>query len=387
MATIFDLDGTDLGKKLREIMLSWPDDKPREYLIYVDACLRNNKILKIPKTIKLKQINYNPYHDEKGKFDFGLGELNLSFKSLSDFYKDKSAKSEAYEKSRKARFAEEDKLTDYGKRDLTLKEKKYLDEKYNVKKDTSIGIYDDKNNGFLVVDKPNIKESKPIPEEKTKENIDKLSSSQKEDLKGYTGEYGYNSYNLINKFLREGVGDDKTKASAKNISDALNKSSLGVETTVYRGIEPKDIGGAKLQAAWNKMEKAIKKGAIPDASKILKEISSLKGKEITDKGCMSTSPTWNSNYAQRGLVLAIETKKNDKALDITQISKYGKDKDEWSEKFGSAKNMESEVLFAPNTKLKINKVEISSDCIIARCETITNDRLNRINSLFDKINS
>ena len=135
------------------------------------------------------------------------------------------------------------------------------------------------------------------------------------------------------------------------------------------------------------MEKAILKGTIPDASKVLKEISSLNGKEIVDKGCMSTSPTFNSNYAQRGLVLAIETKKNDKALDITSLSKYGKDKDEWSEKFGSGKNMESEVLFAPNTKLKIKKVEINSNCIIARCETITNNRLNRINSLFDKINN
>ena len=337
--------------------------------------------------MNIEKYNFNPYHDEKGKFDFGLGDMNLSFKSSSDFYKDKAAKREAYEKLKKDRLAEEDKITDYGKRDLTLKERKYLDEKYPIKKDTSVGIYDDKHNGFLVVDKADIKKSNPISEAKTKENIDKLSQSQKEDLKGYTGEYGYNSYKLVNKFLREGVGDAKTKEAAKNITDALNKSNFGSETIVYRGIEPKDIGGAKLQAAWNKMEKAILKGTIPDASKILKEISSLKGKEIVDKGCMSTSPTFNSNYAQRGLVLAIETKKNDKALDITSLSKYGKDKDEWSEKFGSGKNAESEVLFAPNTKLKIKKVEINSDCIIARCETVTNNRLNRINSLFDKINN
>lgn len=48
-------------------MLSWPPDKAAELEIYIEACLKQERIIKIPKTIKLNDIEFLEYEVNKNE--------------------------------------------------------------------------------------------------------------------------------------------------------------------------------------------------------------------------------------------------------------------------------------------------------------------------------
>ena len=174
------------------------------------------------------------------------------------------------------------------------------------------------------------------------------------------------------EYMRTGEGGEDVKQAAENISSALNKSTIGGEGLVFRGIDASVIGGKRLEADLKKLRTAIKKGTIKDATKILQTVNSLNGQAFTDKAPMSTNAHYSSNYGQRDVILAINVKKDTKGLDIKSLSSYGKGKkDAWTEKFGSAVNSESEVLLAPNTTLKFKKVTLDDKGVIINCDIVS----------------
>lgn len=275
----------------------------------------------------------NPYHDEKGKFTFSPAGVGASFYAPKDYYTRPDAK-------------------------------------------TSVGTYDMDHNGYLVVKDRNayVRENLSdndvkLDENLTKENLDKLSDNERNSIAEYTKEHGGVNYSQVNKYMRTGEGSDEVKQAAKNISSALEKSRVGGEGLVFRGVDASVIGGKRLEIELRKLRTALKKGTIKDATKILKTTNDLVGQTFTDKAPMSTNAFYSSTYGQREVVLAIKVKKDTKGLDIKSLSSYGQGKkDAWTEKFGSAINSENEVLLSPNTTLKFKKVTLDNKGVIIECD-------------------
>lgn len=275
----------------------------------------------------------NPYHDEKGKFTFSPAGVGASFYEPKDYYTRPDVK-------------------------------------------TTVGTYDMDHNGYLVVKDRNayVRENLSdndvkLDENSTKENLEKLSDNELNSIAEYTKEHGGVNYSQVNKYMRTGEGSDEVKQAAKNISSALEKSKVGGDGLVFRGVDASVIGGKRLEIELKKLRTALKKGTIKDATKILKATNDLVGQTFTDKAPMSTNANYSSSYGQRDVVLAINVKKDTKGLDITSLSSYGHGKkDAWTEKFGSAINFENEVLLSPNTTLKFKNVTLDDKGVIIECD-------------------
>lgn len=275
----------------------------------------------------------NPYHDEKGKFTFSPAGVGASFYKPVDFYTRPDAK-------------------------------------------TTIGTYDMDHNGYLVVKDRGkyvmenlVDKDVKLDDELTKKNLENLTEQEISSLADYTKEYGGINYSQVNKYMRTGEGSDDVKKAAENISSALEKSKVGGEGMVFRGIDASIIGGKRLETELKKLRTALKRGTIKDATKVLKATNELVSQTFTDKAPMSTNAHYSSAYGQRDVVLAINVKKDTKGLDIKSLSAYGQgEKDAWTEKFGSAINSENEVLLSPNTTLKFKKVTLDDKGVIIECD-------------------
>lgn len=275
----------------------------------------------------------NPYHDEKGRFTFGPAGVGASFYEPKDYYTRPDVK-------------------------------------------TTVGTFDVDHDGYLVVKERGkyvmenlIDKNVKLDDEFTKKNLENLTKQEISSLTDYTNEHGGINYSQVNKYMRTGEGSDEVKQAAKNISSALEKSRVGGEGMVFRGIDASVIGGKRLEVDLKKLRTALKKGTIKDATKVLKTTNDLIGQTFTDKAPMSTNAKYSSSYGQRDVVLAINVKKDTKGLDITSLSSYGHGKkDAWTEKFGSAINFENEVLLSPNTTLKFKKVTLDDKGVIIECD-------------------
>ena len=164
-----------------------------------------------------------------------------------------------------------------------------------------IGIYDINHDGYLEIkdsfaNSIDVSKNKSIPEEATNKNIEKMSESERKAIHDYTGEYGDGSYNSVNKYFRTGEGGDSVKKKTDLISSALNKSNVGQDTQLYRGISPEAIRGKKLATTLRQLNTAVKRGNIKDATKILQNTSELVGKTFEDKAPMSTSATFDEVF-------------------------------------------------------------------------------------------
>lgn len=312
----------------------------------------------------------NPYHDEKGRFTFSPAGVGANFEKPDDFWKRVSKTNENKDKVQKKKMELLDKGVSYEEsHDRALKELGLTDKDV----ESFIGIYDINHDGYLELkdsfaDSLDFSKNKNIPEEVTNKNIERMSEPEREAIHEYTGEYGDGSYNSVNKYFRTGEGGDSVKKKADLISSALDKSNVGQDTQLYRGISPETIGGPKLATTLRQLNTAVKRGNIKDATKILQNTSELIGKTFEDKAPMSTSATFDSKYTKRGVLLAINAKKDTKGSDIYKLSKYGGDKDIISKKFGSSVNDEREILLAPNTKLKFTNVKLTSEGILIECD-------------------
>lgn len=275
----------------------------------------------------------NPYHDEKGKFTFSPSGVGASFYKPNDYYTRPDVK-------------------------------------------TTVGTYDMDHNGYLVVKERDkyvmenlVDRDVKLDDSLTKKNLENLTEQEVSSLADYTKEFSGINYSQVNKYMRTGEGSDEVKKAAENISSALEKSRVGGEGLVFRGVDASVIGGKRLETELKKLRTALKKGTIKDATKILKATNDLVGQTFTDKAPMSTNAYYSSAYGQREVVLAINVKKDTKGLDIKSLSSYGQGKkDAWTEKFGSAINAENEVLLSPNTTLKFNKVTLDNKGVIIECD-------------------
>ncbi len=207
-------------------------------------------------------------------------------------------------------------------------------------------------------------EDTPRLSDKNTENVIKsFTDNEKKAITDYTSEYGYGSYSNVNDYLRNGDNakqvSKETIESAKNITSALNKSTLGTDTYVFRGAEANMFKDEKIQKAIvfaNRIkDKGLKKTQKLEKIEIL---NSLKGKIIKDKAPLSTSLYGGPFLSNRDVKITIKTKKSDKALNISALSKFG-GASEVPAFMGTALP-ESELLYAPNTSFEIKDVKMTS---------------------------
>lgn len=236
-------------------------------------------------------------------------------------------------------------------------------------------ILDSRKDQYMLIDKNDVfvSKSKEFDSSKSNEKLKTLNDDERQALTNYTSQYGYGSYSNVNKYLYDGSiysGEDKVKASIKNIDSAMSKSSLGQNCQVYRGIEVSKLNNPEIIKAVDKFNNAVNKRSMTGMEKNLEELKSLKGKTIENKGYMSTSTHLDTNYSKRGVTLVINAKSSDKAIHIQSLSKYGGKQDTFMAAFtkGSIQH-EDEILFNRNTNLKIRDIAVTETGIQLLCDT------------------
>lgn len=186
-----------------------------------------------------------------------------------------------------------------------------------------------------------------------------MSQEQISALNGYTKQYGPGTYDKVNRYLSTGDGDDATKKAAALVTSATDHP-IGVDCLTSRGTN--ELHDVPDSDAAMKIVEQISKGNYTKAGK-LKEM--LEGKAVTNPAAMSTSPGGpTSKYGTLPIQYIFKTPANAKAVDITSISAFGGGRSEVEKKlaatglFGSVEH-ESEVLFHPGTKYRIDRVDFS----------------------------
>ena len=249
----------------------------------------------------------------------------------------------------------------------------------------SVSLLDETNFDYVIVPRLErmdiINEGEGISEENTKKNLDRMTSEEREALVNYTSEYNAGNSSEVNHYLRTGEGNESTKKAAELVSSALDKCSLGEDTVCFRGVEPKVLG-PEAEKLGKQIRSAVKNGSSKQFKSMEQRLASLKGMEIQDKGCLSTSKFYDSKYSNLGMTMVIRAKKNDKACDIHSLSRYGQNRDQYSTMLGySPSTMETEVLFAPNTKLKVKDAKLTDKGILVECETISDKTKNSLSGV------
>jgi hypothetical protein len=300
--------------------------------------------------VSFRTINYNPNHDpSSGRFSSGGGGSKTTQEKLG------------------IKSIETSELAN----ELEGGKEKYI---YDVKSDKYIIVKD-----VIPTRTFHDTDSAYPSKEATKENIDKLSSAEKSAITGYTSEYGYGSYNEVNKYLRNPNSkkySQETIDSANGITSALNKAKLGTNTYVYRGVSAESFEDAKIQKAILDTNRMIKNGKNRQDVKFLDTLASLKGSTITDKAPTSTSPNGGQFFNFGEVKMTIKTKKSDKAMDITSLSRFGGSS--ITPAFLGVQQKESEVLYAPNTTFKITDVKVNASGIHLLMETVDSKNKNSI---------
>lgn len=266
-----------------------------------------------------------------------------------------------------------------------LKENKITDEEWN-RKDLDrweqynkelrdlrqMSIYDYKKDNFLNLDKTDVFKEKG--KEYTEGQITNLTDSEKSAITDYTSQWSYGSYNSVNTLLygEQTYGDKtKVKANIQELDNAMAKSKIGGEYQLYRGIEPSRINNEEIAKAITKINKAIEKGGINGGlEKNLDVIEKLKGTTIENKGFVSTSTYLDPNYMKRGVTLVINTKPEDRAIDIRSLSKYNGQQDKSYAAFTKGGiQTESEVLYDRDTNFKVKDIAITENGVFLLVDT------------------
>ena len=186
---------------------------------------------------------------------------------------------------------------------------------------------------------------------------EQMTDAQRASVTNYTGQYSDRGYLAVNGYLsgENPNASAQTKESAKHLTEALDHE-LGADTTVFRGED--DMSHISSNPKASKILKQISRGDFSHAAE-LKEI--LEGSEVENSTVVSTSPYYNSNYGMRDIQMVMKVPGSAKAVNITELSKYGGSKDKFSQMFGSSMNQESEIAFKPGMKYKITDVEYGLD--------------------------
>ena len=195
----------------------------------------------------------------------------------------------------------------------------------------------------------------------TAEAIDKMSNAERNALHNYTKQWSGENYQAVNGYLVTGEGDERAKKAAENVTSALDHP-IGVDCITMRG--DNGVYGTGKDEAITKLVNKVAKGDFSAAKKLQ---DMLTGQTITNKAAMSTSPNdTTSGYGQRPVQYVFKTPKDAKAVDISQLSSFGGGRSEVEKKlaatglFGAVEH-ESEVLFKPGTRYKIDEVKFSAE--------------------------
>lgn len=249
-------------------------------------------------------------------------------------------------------------------------------------------IFDKRRMSYILLDKTvptevyAPKNTKSLSKEQSKKNIENLTAEEKTSITDYTSEYGYGSYKEVNKYLRGNSNvSQETKIHAENITSALNKSKLGTSTYVFRGAEADMFEDESIQKAIKFANKVKDSGVGKQKLENLEALNSLKGKIIQDKAPLSTSLYGGNFLTHRDVKITIKTKPNDKAMNITDLSKYGGASDVPT--FMGVALPESEVLYAPNTSFEIKDVKVTSYGVNILMETTDNKSNNSLDVIIN----
>lgn len=235
-------------------------------------------------------------------------------------------------------------------------------------------IYDEKTGNYIVVEKSDIFYDKD-KDYLTKINQPETGSyteTEKESIYSYTTSYGAGSSYTVNSFLygKNAYSPELTQKHIGNIDTAMSKSRIGGEFQLYRSVEPEYVGNGEYEDVIKKINRAYKKGGAKNVEKLKVELDTIKGKTIDNKGFLSTSTFIDKNYAQRGVTYVINTKPDDRAIDVRRISAYNGGRNNFMNAFAKGSvQTESEILYDRNTKLKVKDVAITNEGIFLLCDT------------------
>ena len=196
-------------------------------------------------------------------------------------------------------------------------------------------------------------------ESAAREAIASMSEEERRALKNYTSQYGNGSYSTVNEYFINGTGSEETKKAAEHVNAALDHE-IGADCICSRGAG--GIHGTKDDKTAAKIIGQIEKGNFSNAGK-LKDI--LVGQVIKNDAAMSTSPGGStSGYGQRPVQMTFKTPADAKAVNITSLSNYGGGASEAAKALASTGMFgsiayESEVLFKPGTRYRIDDVQFS----------------------------
>ena len=194
-----------------------------------------------------------------------------------------------------------------------------------------------KNFGNKTISENALKESRKQAEE--------LSEAEKSGIKRYTNDM---SFKPINDFLRGKISKNqisaKNKEAIKQISKALEKSSLPEDSILYRGVR-----GDLISQQFKNQEIADLIDNVFDEEPTEKDIEKVQdfllGKRFIDEGFTSSSYDRNKAFDNSPLMFEINTPKGTKALAVDKLS----NKDE------------GEILINKGYEYKITKIELKKN--------------------------
>lgn len=253
-----------------------------------------------------------------------------------------------------------------------LKNRNEYDDKMNSLRQKK--IYDSKKDEVLY-----LKNSQKVIDENKQFKGAKpsnLTSEEESAITLYTGGYTYGSSGHINTYLNDKevyLNSDTKEKMLYNINlldNAMKKNKIGGNYQFYRGIEPSRLENEEIANAITKLNKGAKSGHMVAVRKQAEILDKIKGTDIETKGFMSTSKYLDSNYTKRGVTLVINSNEDDRAIDISSLSKYnGKRDTRYLSFYTGNVQTENEVLFDRNTTLTVRDYAITEDGVFLFCDT------------------
>ena len=196
--------------------------------------------------------------------------------------------------------------------------------------------------------------SKSARTEANKKAIENMTREQATAVHGYTSQYGVN-YQRVNDYLNGSNPDDKdAKEAAKHLTKALDHP-IGSPCVTARG--ESDLSHITDDKKVQALVKKIKKGDFSGAKTISESIT---GKVVENAVATSTSPyAAPSGFDKLPVQYVFKTPAGAKAVNITPLSAYGGSRSPAASLFGGGASYESEVLYKPGMRYKIDRVDFS----------------------------
>lgn len=211
------------------------------------------------------------------------------------------------------------------------------------------------------------RQPKTISEKKQKESQDVLTGDVADAVEYYVSGDGM----WINNQLRNG---EKFEGDDKRILDNLDKAADGEinDNVLYRSVDASAIFGQMSQTDYENMADTLIYGSIGNgqyaksiADKANKTVEKAIGKEITDKGFMSTTSDkdvameWGDyTGSSKPVVVKFTNAKGAKGRDVSKIGDKGMDE----------YDKQHERLIARNTKYTPNKVYVEDGVIVVEAK-------------------